>query len=338
MCRFRYFSLFIIALIVFSIFAIPAHFQVPKTKPIGPLLDSNVHKGYQKIVNQEKPKIVLLGDSYLDTGIDEAYLNELTNEKIVKIAKHGSASAMWYLLIKNNIVTARNKPAYIVVFFRGTMLTTPEFRTTGTYLTNLDEFASPDDRLFVQLAYVSQMSKFEQFLDQYIPLYAYRQLIRTSIDRMLKYPLPARALDKDTEEVNLALNNAFGDPEIAQLNAIINAAEMYLYKPSKLDFESQLPRSFLPEIVDLCRNNDIQLVLVREKVIEFSTEAQQPKGLTDYTRSLEAYLNEKHVIFFDLAFDPRIKKDYFYDSLHMTEEGKMFFTEIFAQELSSGLP
>jgi len=338
MHQFKYYSIFFIALLAISTFAITAYYQVPRTKSVGPLLDEDIHKGFQKVINQEQPDIVLLGDSYLDTGVDETYLNELSNKKILKIAKHGSASAMWYLLTKNNIVTARNKPAYVVVFFRGSMLTTPEFRTTGTYLATLDELASPDDRLFVELAYVSQMSEFEKFIDQFLPLYGYRQLARTSIDRVLRYPIPTLILEKNTEEVNSALNKAFGAPEIAQLNAIINAAEAYQYEPSKLDFESQLPHSFLPELIKLCQDNNIQLVLVREKVIEYATEAQQPEGLAEYTRSLEMYLDENHVIFLDLAFDPRIKTEFFYDALHMTDEGKMLFTEILAQELKSQLP
>lgn len=338
MRRFRYYILFIIIFFAVTYFAIPAYYRVTPVKTAGPWLDSAVHQGYRSKINDEKPAFVLLGDSYLDTGVDEGYLNELTGQTYLKIAKHGSASAMWYLLLKNNIVTARNKPEYVVILFRGSMLTTPEFRTTGTYLNALDEYASPEDKRFIELAYLSQMSKAELFLEQYFPLYAYRQLVRTSIDRVLKYPLPYSLLKKDVDEVNSAMNAAFGDPEIAQLNAIINAAEAYLYQPSKLDFESQLPRSFLPDVIKLCQENGIWLIFVREKVIEFPTEDSQPEGLADYTLSLKKYLEENNAIFFDFAFDPHITTDLFYDSLHMTEEGQTIFTEILAETLNETLP
>ena len=68
------------------------------------------------------------------------------------------------------------------------MLTTPEFRTTGTYQVLLDELAEPDDQLLIDLAYVSQMNWLEKKLDSYFPPYAHRQLVRTSLERAIKYP------------------------------------------------------------------------------------------------------------------------------------------------------
>ena len=139
-------------------------------------------------------------------------------------------------------------------------------------------------------------------------------------------------------DVDEAVNKVFGDPEIAQLNAIINAVDSYLYQPEKLDFESQLPRSFLPEIIRLCKENNIQLVLVRIKVREFPTPDSQPEGMNDYIHSLEKYLDQNDVIFFDFGTDPRIDPSDFYDPLHMTGAGQKVFTEILAESLNDVAP
>ena len=139
-------------------------------------------------------------------------------------------------------------------------------------------------------------------------------------------------------DVDEAVNKVFGDPEIAQLNAIINSVDSYLYQPEKLDFEAQLPRSFLPEIIRLCQENDIQLTLVRIKVREFSTPDSQPEGMIEYIQSLEKYLVENDVIFFDFGTDPRIDANDFYDPLHMTETGRKTFTEILAESLNEVVP
>jgi len=301
-------------------------------------MNVKVYKVYQQNINREKPAIVLIGDSTLDHGVDEKYLSDLINKGIYKLARHGSASAAWYLLLKNNITNARHKPDQVVIFFRGTMLTTPEFRTTGTYQVLLDELAEPDDQLLIDLAYVSQMNWLEKKLDSYFPLYAHRQLVRTSLERAIKYPFLKSALNLNEVDVDEAVNKVFGDSQIAQLNAIINAVDSYLYQPEKLDFESQLPRSFLPEIIHLCKENNIQLVLVRIKVREFSTPETQPEGMNDYIHSLEKYLKQNDVVFFDFGTDPRIDTSEFYDPLHMTETGQKAFTEILAELLNAVVP
>jgi len=339
MRRFGYYFLFIILLLGITSFVIPNHFDVPLFKKTpGPLLDQQARTNFRLVLKDQTPDIVIIGDSYLETGIDRDYLSKLTDKKITKIAIPGSASALWYLLLKNNIVSANHKPTYVIILFRGTMLTTPEFRTTGTYLTKIDEFANADDKLLLELAYISQMSNLERIVDQYLPLYEYRHLERLLIDRKLKYPLPKYLFGSKTQEVDEALNNVFGNPDIAMLNEIINDAEAYLYQPEKMDFNSQLRQSFLPEIIRLCQNNGIQLVLVRTKVVEFPTEEQQPDGLEEYTKSLERYLASNNVMFIDLAFNPRISTNFFYDNLHMNEKGRFAFTEIFAEEINSQLP
>ena len=338
MLRFRYYLAFSFLFISGTYLAIPAYYHVPFVKAPGPLMDANIYRAYQQSINKDKPSVVLIGDSTLDHGVDETYLSNLTNKSVYKLARHGSASAAWYLLVKNNIINARHKPEQVVIFFRGTMLTTPEFRTTGTYQVLLDELAKPDDQLLIDLAYISQMNWLEKKLDSYFPLYAHRQLVRTTLERVIKYPFLESALNLNGTEVDEAVNKVFGDSQIAQLNAIINAVDSYLYQPEKLDFEAQLPRSFLPEIIRLCKENDIQLILVRIKVQEFPTLESQPVGMHEYVNSLEQYLSQNDVIFLDFGTDPRIDPGDFYDPLHMTEAGQKTFTEILAESLREVVP
>jgi len=333
--RFRYYLFFAIVLVVSLSVLIPNHYNLPYPKPPGPLLDEDVHKGAQQIINQSKPAIILLGDSVLDSGVDAQSLSALTGQGVYKLAIHGSTSAIWYLSIKNNIVTARHKPAYVVILFRGSMLTTPEYRTTGTYQVLIDELSTPDDHLLIELAYVNQMTWLERTLDQYFPLYAHRQLVRNSIEEKIKYPLSERLTGYEEAAVDEAINIVFGDPDIALLNAIINNVDSYLYHPDKLDFEAQLPRSFLPEIVRLCQENDIQLVLVRTKVEQYPTPETQPEGMNEYLQSLTAYAEQNSVIFFDLGFDPRIAPEYFSDAIHLTGDGQHILTEILAEKMNS---
>ena len=55
----------------------------------------------------------------------------------------------------------------------------------------------------------------------------------------------------------------------------IATAKSYLYTPDQLDFAAQLDKSFLPDIVGLAKENNIQLILVRTKHLDDPTEASE---------------------------------------------------------------
>ena len=324
-------------LTIFSIL-IPMHYQVPYQKNPGPLLDARIHKDIQRHINKYQPEVVLLGDSVLDSIVNEKRLGILTEKRVYKLAIHGSASAIWYLSIKNNIITARHKPDYVVVFFRGTMLTTPEFRTTGTYQVLIDELSGPDDQLLIDLAYVRQMNWVDRTLDQYFPFYAYRQLVRNSLEDKIKYPLLKFLFHYEKTDVDNAVDVVFGDPNIALLGAIINNSESNLYQSDKLDFDDQLPQSFLPETIRLCRENDIQLVFVRTKTEQYYPRGIQSAEMNRYLDSLINYLDRRGVMFIDFGSDPRLTPEYFSDPIHMTEEGQRVFTEVLAEKMNNVIP
>ena len=84
------------------------------------------------------------------------------------------------------------------------------------------------------------------------------------------------------------MNKVFGnqnfDPD--QFNRAINLAENFLYTDENLDFEHQIDRSFLPEIIRLCKENNIKLILVRTKTLRFSREVPEPPALNEYIDDL----------------------------------------------------
>jgi len=313
---------------------IPIRYNTPYPKTIGPQFDNNVRTIYIDSLNAKRPEFFLLGDSMPGQAIDEITLSTQLGKKVELVSLPGTASTIWYLIIKNNIVLAEHKPKYLVIFFRDSLMTVPGYRVTGRYFELIDEFATRSDTLLVERAYINQMGFFEKFMEARLPLFGSRWTIRKSIDYYIRYPLGGTLLDCNTACIDQAMGVVFEQSklDLVFLSEALNAADDYLYKRKTLNFEEQIGTSFLPEIIRLCKENNIQLVLVRMPILRFNDPGMQPQRLDEYIQNLSAYLAENQIPFLD--FDRKnMPVEYFTDALHLNEQGKMFFT----QELTKAL-
>jgi hypothetical protein len=270
----------------------------------------------------------------LGPAVNERFIASELETKITLVSLPGTASTIWYLMIKNNIVVAEHKPKYLVVFFRDTMMTLPAYRVTGRYFEQIDEFASSEDTLLIERAYINQMSPLEKVFEGYFPLYGSRWTIRQSLDYYIRYPLGSVLLDCNQTCMDYGMEVVFDESnlDITFLSEAIGAADEYLYSEKALEFDGQVDSTFLPEIIRLCRENGIQLVLVRMPILRYYDPATRPIGLDDYIRDLSVYLKENNVPFLD--FDKKdMPPEFFTDTLHLNEQGKALFTEQLTESL-----
>lgn len=280
--------------------------------------------------------MLLLGDSMLAPAVNRQVMAEQLNQKILLAGLRGTASTIWYLVLKNNIVVAEHKPKYLIMFFRDSMMTVPGYRVTGRYFEQIDEFASPDDKLLIQRAYINQMSRFERLMEAYVPLYGLRWNIRQAIDSWMRYSLAESILNCDPGCMDLAMDIGFeaNNLDVTFLSEAIAASDDYLYTHEALDFESQIDQSFLPEVIRLCQESDIQLILVRMPILRFEEPGTEPAGLRSYIQELKEYSTENGVPFFD--FDQEeFTAEYFTDSLHLNERGQVIFTQKLVESLKT---
>lgn len=330
----RYLLTLFILLVLTSVY-IPIHFNMSYPKPLGPALDDSIHQPYIDGLQKSKADIVLIGDSMLARGINPDQLEQLTGKKIYKIGIEGSASAAWYLTLKNVVLTAKHKPLFVVVVFRGTMLTVPGYRVSGAYFTKIiDELATPNDALLLQRAFIQEMSPAEQWVDQYVPLYGYRLNLRTKIEFYTRYTL-TNFLGCNTncnDKANVAVFDENGLDKILQVEAVAGV-ESQLYIPERLNFDEQVDQSFLPEIIRLTRENNIQLILVRAKTWDNRSEISESPMLKKYLQSLKTYADRNAITTLDFAHDKRLTKNLYYDNLHTREAGAVVFTQILAEAL-----
>ncbi|HLF75631.1 MAG TPA: SGNH/GDSL hydrolase family protein [Anaerolineales bacterium] len=303
--------------------------------PVGPRFDSDIRSKYRQMLNKQKPQILVLGDSVARTNIDENSLAQVSGKRVSVISEDGAGSALLYLLLKNNIAGAEAKPEHLIVLFRDTVLTSTGFRVQGTFLEIMDEYAGAGDDIVLQTAIRDRMNPLEKLAEAYLPPYKARSELQALLASRLLY-LPTRALlGCDLACSNQAMDRAFGsqnfDPD--QFNRAINLAENYLYTDENLDFDRQIERSFLPEIIRLCREKDIKLILVRTKTLRFSREAPEPAALAEYMNDLSAYAQRNEVPLIDLAHSDRLPRNLFIDINHLNAEGRKIFTEMLVEAI-----
>ena len=303
--------------------------------PLGPKFDDHIRRNHLASITDLQPDIVMLGDSMLEVGVDGVRVAEELGRKIYDAALTGSASTLWYLILKNNIVDAPLPPKYLIIFFRDSLLTVPGFRVQGRYFEQIDEYATPKDRLLIERAYLNLMSPLEVWAERYFPPYSFRWQIRQPADELIRHLLPRKILGCSNQCADLAMMIVFGDDNVDPifLSNAIDAADEYLYRSESLDFDRQVERSFLPEFIGLTRQHNIQLILVQMKTQKFSSCSPEFAGLLRYRADLEQYLGQQDVIYLDFSSDPRLKGEYFNDSLHFTQEGRDAFTGLLIEAL-----
>lgn len=324
----RFMLRFILLTLILATTLMPVYgSQLEFPREAGPVLDGQVRTNHLKSIDEKRPQVVLIGDSTLGVSVDPVQLSELTGKSIYNISIPGSASALWYLILKNNIARAAYKPQYLLVLFRDTILTAPGYRVHGSYFDLVDEYADSNDHLLMQNSFVGLMNPLEVAAEKYFPLYVARTEIRKGIDSKIRYFAPAiTGCDMDCTDAALGKVFVGANLEPGVLMDAVGAAESYLYTPDQLDFDHQLEQSYLPEMVRIANENNIKLVLVRIKV---ETHGRDPK-LEAYLNSLKSYVHENNAFMLDYGNDPRLTHDLFLDPIHLNPKGQIVFTQMVA--------
>ncbi len=325
------FGLILILIILVTSVILPPRYEMTYPRDPGPVLDRQVRTNHLEYIEENHPQIVLLGDSTLNLGLDANALAQQTGKSVYSMGIPGSASALWYLLLKNNIADASYKPETVLVVFRDSILTAPGYRVHGSYFDLVDEYARRNEPVLIQNSFVNLMNPLEVMAERYFPLYVSRANVRNGIDTHVRYFAPSLfGCDEDCTDYALGEVFAGADLEPKALVNAVGAAESYLYTPDQLDFDTQVNESFLPEILRIANENNIQLVFVRIKVLSHGAD---PK-VDAYIESLTSYLNENHALVLDYGNDARLTDEFFRDSIHLSDQGKLLFTQMVADGLN----
>jgi hypothetical protein len=333
MRKFFTFLIFTLLLGILSSFLINLRYESTYPKQLGVEFDDNLRLNHRDYLNAEKPEMVMIGDSTLRDSVIFDQLGETLGIGIGEMAVPGSSSALWYLFLKNNIITAEHKPAYLVLFTRETLLTTPEYRVNGSIFITIDEYAASDEPLLLERSYMQQMSPLEQLASRYLPLFGEREQVRGSIDYRINNSLP-KLFNCGETCVNQILHDIFaGAVDTDAILAQQNLTENYLWGIDKLLFSRQLDRSYLPEFERMTRENDIQLILVEMKTFRSPPSTTISLLRRAYLNDLRAYCANNDIVYISFTEDPRLSEELYSDGFHLVDEAMPMFTDMLAEEL-----
>lgn len=302
--------------------------EYPKLSPIN--FSPEIRKTVQLEIDEYKPEVLLLGNSVLEEGIDQALFEQITAKQTMKVSEGGSTSAYWYLMVKNNIITANNPPPYVLLFFLDNLLTRPDFAVMGDYIPIIDEIAGDQEQVLLQKAYPNQINSIEGYLDSHFSIFGERDTVKNNINNPVKYALPESILNCDESCLDQALDFAFNASNMLMDNNQddpIDASK----SSEEWDFSGQIDNSFLPDIIQLTRGSGITLVLVREKSSYVDSIADEIRESKKYYADLYTYLLSQGVPLLNFAYEPTITKDMFYDSMHFNANGREVFTRLVAE-------
>jgi hypothetical protein len=335
MRSFARYLLLLLAVLAALTAAIPIRYGVPYPRQPGPAFDNAVRFQYDYTIEEGQTAFVVVGDSVVAHSIDPEALSASLGQPVYAIAVPGSTSAAWYLMLKNVILEAGARPSYLLIVFRDTILTLPNYHVDGGYAAQIDEFATAREDFLLERAYLNFMHPLERWALAYFSLYSSREQLTGTLDHYARNAVPGLLLgcqDACLERADATVYHVNNLRDEFRVGAIVTDEDI-LYTRQAMNFDAQVERSFLPEIIRLARENGIRLILVHERTLLFPSLQAEPQALQKYKQALSAYLKDNDVPLLDFSYDPRLPESFFEDPLHMNATGEAVFTQLLADAL-----
>jgi hypothetical protein len=329
-----YLSLILAALLVLNVI-LPQWLPIRYPRALGPVFSADVRMSYQTQIQKEKPEVILLGNSVINSGIDLQLFERIINRKTVKFSNPGTASAYWYLLMKSNIVTSNPPPGYLLIFFLDNLLTSPELGVTGAYQVMIDEVAGENEEVLLQKAYLNQINPVESYLDSHLPVFGERDTLKEKIDNRLKYSLPFAVENCDKTCLDAALDQTFTQLNMIQDNFAQTTVNVDPWSGRAWDFDTLVDKSFIPDMIQLANEKGIQLIFIREKNAKVMNLSDESADMRRYFQEMAAYLSKHGIYFFDFAHESALTLDMFRDGMHLGPAGQQIFTRLVAERFSA---
>lgn len=292
---------------------------------------------------ESRPEVVVVGNSVAAAAIDIERLGEALDRRTLGMIIHGSASAIWYLILKNEILPRDTRPDTVVLMFRDVYLTEPDYRIRGPYANTVDWLAGPEEPLLDRLAYFRESGALSVAARRHWSLWRGRDDLRSETEALAKAHVAPWLAGATPEELKEAVGRVFAE-ERKRPDAI---SRLQLETDTKIDpehfrFGPQLRRSFLPELIRLAKDAGIQLIVVRapnRRTAEAAAgDLELPEWATvdlpRYMTELREYLDEQGVPLLDFDGDPRIPFEWFAAGDHLNPDpGMVRFTGFLAERL-----
>lgn len=319
------------------------------------------YRGPVRELRKENPEFVFLGNSLLGTRILESRLEHLLGGRKVYLLKEGGTyTAIWYLKFKNYLIASGVKPKAVFVFFRREELMNPTMNINRKFLASLQRVSLDEEPVFDRVINSNKTLK-NKIEDATMNFYSIRVITPALLDLVESVAL-APIMKKDTRFMLNRHLGAYPDmmtekqkkEHLNQRRIFIsgvnfrfdvegkNLRKMDTSNQTIIDSEEERPsgftddpdKTFIPHIVQLAKDNGIQLVFVKIQTIPPADgKFKRTKQEQEYLDALQKYLEDNGALFHDFTGDPEITRDMYNDTVHIGAKDKERYTEIFYKRM-----
>ena len=276
-------------------------------------------------------EVVVVGNSMAGYGFDETLFSQISGESTINVWRKGTASAWFYLAIKNLVLT-ENKPRSLIIIFRDNTLTRPNLRTWGRFKHDIDALVDRDASLLDELAYLNHKNT-QYYLSNYLPLFKDRSLWADTVKFSIEGFVSQHLLGIEVGQLISSLNQLF------TVNGILyrEAGNQSYYsstrlQPENLRFAENLESSFLPHIVALCKQHQVELTIIRIQRLVDEEKLRDTGLLENYIGELGEYAENEGFRFIDSTGKDWLQRKHYTPNDHLNAAGKQQFTrEIYRQ-------
>ena len=274
-----------------------------------------------------QPEFLIIGDSMAGVRIDPRHLSRVTGRSVAGLFQQGSPVAFWYLQLKNLVIgNGLTKVRGVVFFFRDDQLTT-QVEVNGPILDRVARDQEPElDRILAahRLGAFSEVHRTARAAYQF-------DLTRVWLEpRLTRAPASAlRATVGKPDDLVAAINN-----DIFALDKLrtFEAADLPQAQAEFLDFDAQVQRSLLPEIMRLAASANIHLAFVRVQRRPLPDgPPEQSEALARYVDDLRSYVTARGASFQDDRGDANQPLSVYTDGDHLRFDQRIPYTERFAR-------
>lgn len=316
----------------------PAVFSDIQSAIIGTAIFSHSNKiELIKELEEIQPDLIFIGNSMVPSRIDKTHIKKSTGKTGYIIYRGGIMSSVWYLIVKNIVAVSNVKTEAVYIFFRDTYLTEPHYRSTETFKQYIDWYSSENEEVINHILSSEKSLKYryKDFLTKTYPLLQFNKVMRIEISIFASWMTRSIPLYSFRNFESSYANNLF---QINNLRTASADGENMRRSKVELNFDRALNMSFLPYIIDVAKQNNINLVFVRvQRRPRKDAPPLEGPLLKKYISDLEKYLEDQNIGYYDFTGHPEINIDVYGPGDHLNEAGKTIFTNIFIDNIGGKL-
>lgn len=305
----------------------------------------------RKRLVERKPDWIMIGNSMLNTRIDQDDLSRLSGLRVTKLTEGGSQSAVWFLFLKRIVQESGVKPRWITVFFRETDLTWPDLRLGGSneeLIKLLDGHTQPEWKQVFERRNVERITALRDVPDFVSERMAtllgsedWRKWSRGRLQsiafeatefgggmphRLRRAELNERfSLDHLRHDLGADTALAAGAMDLGTPGGVAEGAgnSLGVYENGPSEFDGSSRASFLPHMIAVAKQTGARVHFHRVKRRRSAEEGiGDSAGMIAYMKDLRRYLESEGCALSDESDDPEITSDLYADGDHITREPK----------------